>query len=185
MSTGGLWAPEHRALVVGLVLTITLVAAEALAIVTIMPDVEDDLGGLAYYGWVVSALIFSHPLPIPFAGSLVGEGGPAPPFLAGLVLFSLGLVAGGLAPSMPALVAARLLQGLGAGAIPAVAYASIGRRLPEALRPRMFAVLSTAWVVPGIFGPVVASFVADQVGWRWVFLGLLPLVAFSGALTMP
>ena len=188
MSTGGtkgLSDPEHRALVVGLVLTITLVAAEALAVVTIMPDVEDDLGGLAYYGWVFSAFMLANLVGIAFAGPLADERGPAPPFLAGLVLFSLGLVAGGLAPSMPALVAARLLQGLGAGAIPAVAYASIGRSLPERLRPRMFAVLSTAWVVPGVLGPVVASVVSDSVGWRWVFLGLLPLVVFAGALTMP
>lgn len=189
MSTGGtgpgLWAPEHRALVIGLVLTITLVAAEALAIVTIMPDVEDDLGGLAFYGWVFSAFMIASLVGIVLAGPLADERGPAPPFVAGLVLFSAGLVAGGLAPSMPALVGARVVQGLGAGAIPAVAYASIGRSLPDRHRPRMFAVLSTAWVVPGIFGPVVASFVSDAVGWRWVFLGLLPLVAFAGALTLP
>ena len=170
---------------VGLVLTITLVAAEALAIVTIMPDVKDDLGGLAFYGWVFSAFMLASLVGIAFAGPLADERGPAAPFVAGLVLFSAGLVAGGLAPSMPALVAARVVQGLGAGAIPAVAYASIGRTLPERLRPRMFAVLSTAWVVPGIVGPVVAKFVSDAVGWRWVFLGLLPLVAFAGTLTMP
>ena len=185
MSTGGLWAPEHRALVVGLVLTITLVASEALAVVTIMPDVEDDLGGLAFYGWVFSGFMVASLVGIAYAGPLADERGPAPPFLAGLVLFSVGLIAGGLAPTMPALVAARVVQGLGAGAIPAVAYAAIGRSLPERVRPRMFAVLSTAWVLPGIFGPAVASVVADTVGWRWVFLGLLPLVAVAAALTIP
>src|SRR5438132_598160 len=71
--------------------------------------------------------------------------GPAGPFLAGIVLFMAGLAAGGLAPSMLVLVLARGLQGLGAGAIPAVAYATIARAFPEALRPRLFAVLSTAW----------------------------------------
>src|SRR3712207_6308802 len=139
-----------------------------------MPDVEDDLGGLAFYGWVFSGFMLACLVGIAYAGPLADERGPAQPFLAGLALFSVGLVAGGLAPTMPALVGARVVQGLGAGAIPAVAYASIGRSLPEAARPRMFAVLSTAWVLPGIFGPAVASVVADTVGWRWVFLGLLP-----------
>ena len=92
------------------------------------------------------------------------------------LVFVLGLTIGGLAPSMLVLVLARGLQGLGAGAIPAVAYAAIGRSYPEALRPRVFAVLSTAWVVPGLIGPAVSALVAASVGWRWVFLGLLPLV---------
>ena len=50
---------------------------------------------------------------------------------------------------MRILVLARFIQGLGAGAIPPIAYVAIGRSLPEALRPRMFATLSTAWVLPG------------------------------------
>ena len=49
----------------------------------------------------------------------------------------------------------------------------------------MFAVLSTAWVVPGLVGPALSGFIADDLGWRWVFLGLLPLVAVAGALTLP
>jgi len=85
---------------------------------------------------------------------------------------------------MPVLVAARAIQGFGAGAIPAVAYVVIGRTYPDALRPRMFAILSTAWVVPGIAGPALAAFVADHIGWRSVFLGLLPLVLVAGSLAL-
>jgi len=48
----------------------------------------------------------------------------------------------------------------------------------------MFAVLSTAWVVPGLVGPAIAALVAAAVGWRWVFLGLLPLVAVAGLLVL-
>ena len=68
--------------------------------------------------------------------------------MAGVLVFVAGLTIGGLAPSMLVLVLARGLQGLGAGAVPAVAYAAIGRSY-QALQPRVFAVLSTAWVVPG------------------------------------
>ena len=64
--------------------------------------------------------------------------------------------------------------------MPAVAYASIGRGVHGPLRARMMAVLSTAWVVPGLAGPALSAEVAHLFGWRWVFLGLLPLVAIAG-----
>ena len=173
-----------RGLTVGLVLNVTFVAFEALAIATIMPLVTEDLGGIALYGWVFSAFLLADLVGIVIAGELADRFGPAVPFGAGLALFAVGLLIGGLAPSMPVLVGARAVQGFGAGAIPAVAYVVIGRTYPDALRPRMFAILSTAWVVPGIAGPALAAFIADHVGWRSVFLGLLPLVIVAGSLAL-
>jgi MFS family permease len=173
-----------RGLTVGLVLNVTFVAFEALAIATIMPLVAEDLGGLGLYGWVFSAFLLADLVGIVLAGELADRFGPAVPFGAGLALFAIGLLIGGLAPSMPVLVAARAVQGFGAGAIPAVAYVVIGRTYPDALRPRMFAILSTAWVVPGLAGPALAAFVADHIGWRSVFLGLLPLVIVAGSLAL-
>jgi MFS family permease len=119
------------------------------------------------------------------AGREADRRGPAIPFVAGLVLFGAGLAVAGLAPSMEVLVAGRVLQGLGAGAVPSVAYAAIGRSFPGPLQARMMAVLSTAWVVPGLAGPAVAAEVAHVFGWRWVFLGLLPVVAVAGAIAVP
>jgi MFS family permease len=181
----GLWAPPNRALTAGLVLAITFVAAEALAVVTVMPVVARELGGLWLYGWVFSAFMLGSIVGIVAAGREADRHGPAIPFLAGLVLFSAGLAVAGLAPSMQVLVAGRALQGIGAGAVPAVAYASIGRGLPGRLRARMMAVLSTAWVVPGLAGPALSAEVAHLFGWRWVFLGLLPLVAIAGLIAVP
>ncbi|HEV2921489.1 MAG TPA: MFS transporter [Actinomycetota bacterium] len=177
--------PARRGLTIGLVLTITLVAFEALAVITILPAIKDDLQGIRLYGWVTSAFQLGVLVGIVVAGGQADRRGPAPPFVAGVLVFVAGLTLGGLAPSMLVLVLARGLQGLGAGAIPAVAYAAIGRTYPESLRPRVFAVLSTAWVVPGLIGPAVSALVAERVGWRWVFLGLLPLVVASGALAWP
>jgi MFS family permease len=48
----------------------------------------------------------------------------------------------------------------------------------------MFATLSTAWVLPAVIGPVIAGTVGETIGWRFVFLGLLPLIALAGALTL-
>jgi MFS family permease len=182
---GGLMAPQRRALTVGLVLTITFVASEALAVVTVMPVVARDLGGLRLYGWVFSGFMLGSVIGIVAAGREADRRGPALPFVAGVVLFGSGLAVAGLAPSMGVLVAGRVLQGVGAGAVPSVAYAAIGRSLPGTLRARMMAVLSTAWVAPGLAGPVVSAEVARLFGWRWVFLGLLPIVAVAGTIAVP
>ena len=101
-----------------------------------------------------------------------------------MALFVAGLLVGGFAGSMPVLVAGRVLQGLGAGAIPAVAYVCIARGYPEACRPRMFALLSTAWVVPAVLGPGLAGWVGDAVGWRAVFWGLVPVVLVAATVVL-
>jgi MFS family permease len=166
------------------VLAVTFVAFEALAVATILPVVGRHLGDLRLYGWVFSAFLLASLIGIVLAGTLADRVPLRRPMLAGLALFALGLVVGGTAPDMPVLVAGRAVQGLGAGVVPAVAYVAISRCYPEACRPRMFAVLSTAWVVPGLIGPAVAALVAAAVGWRWVFLGLLPLVIAAGVLVV-
>lgn len=181
----GLFAPSRRALTLGLVLTITLVASEALAVITVMPDVAADLGGVRLYGWTFSAFMLGSLVGIVAAGRAADRAGPARPYVLGVALFGAGLVTAGLAPTMEVLVLGRVLQGLGAGAIPAIAYVAIGRSLPEQLRARMMAVLSTAWVLPGLVGPALSAQVADLFGWRWVFLGLLPIVAVTGTLALP
>ena len=78
------------------------------------------------------------------------------------------------------LVVGRFVQGLGAGVVPAIGYVAIGRAYTVEQRARMFAILSTAWVVPGVVGPALAERVSSCAGWRWVFLGLLPLVVVAG-----
>lgn len=181
----GVWAPSRRRLTAGLVLTITLVAFESLAISTVMPVVANDLGGIGLYGWVFSGFFLGNLVGIVTAGQAADARGTAFPFAAGLTLFSIGLLAGGLAPSMPVLVVARVLQGFGAGAIPAVAYTTVGRSYPAALRPRVFAVFSTAWVIPGLIGPGASGFIETALSWRYVFLALLPFVVLAAVIAIP
>src|SRR5512134_1545252 len=181
----GLWSARHRTLTVGLVLTITLVAFEALAVSTVMPIVAEELGGIELYGWVFTAFMLGSLIGIVVSGGLIDRRGLGAPFLAGIGLFAIGLIVGGLAPSMAVLVVARFLQGLGAGAIPPIAYVAIGRCLPERLRPQMFATLSTAWVIPGVIGPAIAGVVGETIGWRFVFLGLLPLIGVAALIAYP
>jgi MFS family permease len=178
------WGEELRPLTVGLVFTITLVAFETLAVITIMPVVSESLDGVALYGWATSAFFLGMVVGIIVVGGATDRVGPAPPFVAALGLFSAGLCLSASTPSMEVLVAGRALQGLGGGAIPAIAFTAVGRAYPESLRPRVFAIMSTAWVVPGLGGPAVAAVVADHVGWRWVFGGLVPVVVIAGSMTV-
>jgi MFS family permease len=176
----GVFAPGRRSLTAGLIGIVTLVATEALAVATVLPLVEEDLGRLDLYGWVFSGFFLGQLVGIVVAGRLADRVRPVVPFVAGVALFGAGLALGALAPTMPVLVAARVLQGLGAGALPACAYVAIGRAYPHELRPRMFALLSTAWVVPSLVGPALAGVVGQVAGWRWVFAGLLPVLGVIG-----
>ena len=152
---------------------------------TVLPAVVADLGGLHLYGWAFSAFLLTQLVGIVVSGLLADERGPALPFALGIVLFSAGLIVGGLAPSMPALIAGRALQGLGGGAISAIAYVAVGRGYAESVKPRMLALLSTAWVVPGLVGPGVSGLVAQSFGWRYVFLALAPLPVLAGLMALP
>lgn len=180
-----LWDPEHRLLLVGIVCLITLVAVEAMAISTVMPVVEADLGDLWLYGWVFSAFYLGNLVGVVVGGRAVDRVPPIGPMSIGIVVFLAGLVVGGGAPAMWVLVAGRLLQGVGAGVVPAVAYVCVGRGFPSELRPRVFAVMSTAWVVPSLVSPLLASEIADRFGWRWVFLGLIPVTVVVALLAVP
>src|SRR6202046_5888858 len=92
---GGLMAPQRRALTVGLVLTVTFVASEALAVVTVMPVVARDLGGLRLYGWVFSGFMLGSVIGIVAAGREGDRRGPGGPFVAGGVRVGGGVVPGG------------------------------------------------------------------------------------------
>lgn len=174
-SRPGLWDPQRRLLLVGIVCLITVVAIEAMAVSTVMPLVEDDLGDIWLYGWAFSAFYLGDLIGIVLGGRAADRVAPVVPLLIGLATFTIGLLVGGLAPTMGVLVLGRALQGVGAGVVPAVSYVCVGRGFPELLRPRVFAIMSTAWVLPSLISPLVASAVASTVGWRWVFLGLVPV----------
>ena len=131
---GGISAPARRLLTVGLVLAVTFVAFEALAIATILPVVSRHLGDLRLYGGGFSAFLLASLIGIVVAGTLADRVPLGRLMLAGLALFALGLVVGGTAPDMAVLVVGRAVQGLGAGVVPAVAYVAISRCYPEECR---------------------------------------------------
>lgn len=173
-------SPPFRSTTLGMVSLVALVAFEAMAIAAAMPTVARALDGLPMY-----ALAFGVTLATSVVGMVVGgqwsdRRGPAAPLWSGLACFVAGLLLAGFAVNMPMLLAGRLLQGLGAGAISVTLFVLAGRCYPQAMRPRLFAAFSAAWVVPSLLGPALSGWMVDTIGWRWVFLAV-PLAALPAA----
>ncbi|MDX2170641.1 MAG: MFS transporter [Deltaproteobacteria bacterium] len=184
-SHASVWDAAHWRLTTGLVLTVSMTAFEALAVATALPAVVRDLGGLHLYGWAFSGFMLANLLGISAAGGAADRRGVRLPFVAGSLLFIGGLLGAGAASTMLAVVLSRVAQGLGAGALSAIAYVVIARGYAPAARPHMMALLSSAWVMPGLVGPAIAGTIADHWHWRWVFLALAPLTAVAAALVVP
>lgn len=180
MTGGGTWAPERRLLTVALIGLVTAAAFEGMAVPTVLPAVARELGDLQLYGWAFSAFWLTNIIGITLAGADADRRGPARALALGTVLFAAGMLVSGLAPSMPVLVVGRAIQGFGSGALGSVVYAAIARAYPPSAAPRMIALVSSAWVVPGLVGPALAGLASDTVGWRWVFLAIVPAVLLMG-----
>ncbi len=170
---------------IGLALTITVIAFEALAVATVLPVTARELGGLSLYGWAFSAFMLANLVTVVVAAHEADRVGPALPFVVGLALFTAGLLVCGFAPSMIVLVCGRAVQGLGAGAIQSVAYVAIGRAFEDRRRAPVLAVMSTAWVVPGLVAPALGGAMAQHLGWRSVFLVIAALPPVAGLLAVP
>jgi len=180
-----IYAPAYRGLTAGVLATVLLVAFEALAVTTVMPVTARALGGLSLYAWAFSGFFAASLVGMVVAGELCDVLGPRLPFLAGVGGFVVGLVVAGLAPSMPVLVAGRVVQGLGAGALIVALYVIVANAYPADLRPQAFGVMATGWVVPSLVGPVLAGWVAEQWSWRLVFLAVPVLVVPSVGAMLP
>ena len=180
----GVFDSQHRTMTLGILLGVTLIAFEALAVVTVAPRISEALEGRALYGWIFSGFLLASLLGIVVGGQDADRHGARRPFAVGLLLFGAGLLLSGFAPNMLLLVAGRVVQGLGGGAVVTALYAAVTVAYTDALRPRVVALMSSAWVLPALIGPAVAGFLAEVFSWRVVFLGLVPLLALTAVLTL-
>ena len=183
-SYGALLRGGLAPLTIGLVMLILLDAFELVGAATAMPAALDDLGGIGFYGWAISAPLVASLMGAPYGGRAADRWGVRRPMVAALVLMAVGLIGASSATSMVMLAAVRFLVGLGIGAITTMLLVIVARRYPADLRPRMLTLVSAAFIVPGLIGPAVAAGLAQTVGWRWVFGGILPLLVLTATLIL-
>ncbi|WP_369134495.1 MFS transporter [Modestobacter sp. I12A-02662] len=175
----------HRRTTVGLLMLVTFIAFESMAVGTAMPTAVAELDGLAWYAWPFSAFLVASVVGMVVGGGVGDRRGVRVALPWGVGAFAAGLLIAGVAADMAVFVVGRAVQGLGAGVIVVLLYVMAGQAYAPALRPRLFGAISTAWVLPALVGPVVAGLLTTHASWRVVFLGLLPLIVLGLALVLP
>jgi len=158
----------------GLVLAMLLAAIEATIVATAMPDIAAELGGFSLYGWVFSAYLLTQAVTTPVFGKLADMFGRKPVFMGGVALFLLGSALCALAPTMGWLVAARLVQGFGAGAVLPIAVTLAGDLYTLEERGRVQGYMASVWGISSIVGPLAGGLIVEHLGWPWVFWLNLP-----------
>jgi MFS family permease len=180
-----IFAPALRPTSAGLLIVITLIAFEGMAVAAALPTAARAVHGLGAYGWTFTGFLVANIVAMAVAGQISDARGPRLPLVAGLVCFVCGLLLAGTATTMVQLVAGRVVQGLGSGLLITAVYVVAGEAYAEHLRPKLFAGMSSAWVLPSLIGPAAAGLLAQHASWRWVFLGIAPFVVIGGAMLVP
>ncbi|MFE9649769.1 MFS transporter [Streptomyces sp. NPDC006365] len=175
----------YRALSIGIVSVVLLIAFEATAVGTAMPVAARELDGVSLYAFAFSAYFTTSLFGMVLAGQWSDRRGPLASLTAGIAAFAAGLALSGTAGVMWLFILGRAVQGLGGGLVIVALYVVVGRAYPERLRPSIMAAFAASWVIPSVVGPLAAGSVTEQLGWRWVFIGIPVLVVFPLALALP
>ncbi|MCC0097956.1 MFS transporter [Streptomyces flavotricini] len=182
---GGILGSAYRALSMGVVSVVFLIAFEATAVGTAMPVAARELDGVGLYAFAFSAYFTTSLFGMVLSGQWADRKGPLWPLTVGIGSFAAGLLLAGTAGVMWVFVLGRAVQGFGGGLVIVALYVVVSRAYEERLRPAIMAAFAASWVVPSVVGPLVAGAVTEHLGWRWVFVGIPVLVVVPLAVALP
>lgn len=177
--TGSATGRPPSAVVASLMLCMSLVALDSTIVATAVPQIVGDLGGFSVFSWLFSGYLLAVTVTLPVYGKLADTFGRKPVLLFGIGLFLAGSLLCGLAWNMGALIAFRIVQGLGGGALQGTVQTLAADLYPLKDRPRIQARMSTVWAASSVAGPAVGGLLAAYAHWRWIFLLNLPLAALA------
>ncbi len=166
---------ERGPILIALMLTTGLVAIDSTILATAVPSIVADLGGFAQFPWLFSVYLLAQAASVPVYAKLSDTVGRKPIVLVGIGLFLLGSVLCGFAWSMPALIAFRALQGLGAGAVQPMAVTIAGDIYTVAERAKTQGYLASVWAISSVVGPTLGGVFSQFTTWRWIFFVNVPL----------
>ncbi|MGZ4573719.1 MAG: MDR family MFS transporter [Mycobacteriaceae bacterium] len=170
---------ERGPVLIALMLSTALVALDSTIIATAVPSMVRDLGGFSQFPWLFSLYLLAQAVSVPIYGKLADQFGRRPVLYFGIGLFLLGSVLCGFAWSMPALIAARAVQGLGAGAVQPMGITIAGDLYSVAERARVQGYLASVWGAAAVVGPTLGGVFSEYLSWRWIFFVNLPIGAVA------
>lgn len=168
----------------GIALTIFLSAVDQTIVATALPAIAASMGGMERTSWILVAYLVAATCAAPVFGQLGDAHGRKPLLYVALGVFAAGCLGCAVAPNLPVLVGARIVQGFGGGALLTMAQALIGEAIPPRERGQYQAWIAGSFAFASAFGPVVGGYVTQWLGWRAVFVILMPLVGLCAALAM-
>lgn len=148
---------------------IALASANQTIVSTALPTIVGEFGGYGELSWVVSSYLLSSAMVMPFAGKFSDLFGTAQVFRGSIAVFAVGSLVAGLSTSMTMLIGARLVQGIGGGAIMTVAFTLVGRLVPARERGRYQSKVASVLAATSLAGPLLGGFFVDHLTWRWAF----------------
>lgn len=174
---GGPLSRTYLEVTLAVLALVTIVAFESMAVSTAMPDVARELDAVRSYGFAFSVMLTAQLLGIVLAGVWSDRSGPLVGTVVGQALLGGGSALCGFATSFPVFLVGRALTGLGGGLLVVMLYVIAGRVYPEDVRPRLFTLVSAAWVLPSLLGAPISAWLTTHLSWRWVFwVVVLPVV---------
>ena len=153
----------------GLMLAMFLASLDQTIVATALSTMAQELRGWELMSWIVSAYLVASTVTTPIYGRLSDLYGRRPILLVAIALFVGASVLCALSQTMPQLIGARVLQGVGGGGLRSVAQAAIADVIPPRERGRYQGYLSTVMAVSNVLGPVLGGFFADYLSWHWIF----------------
>ncbi|MCW2641665.1 MAG: major facilitator transporter [Dactylosporangium sp.] len=162
-----------------IMLSTGLVALDSTIIATAVPSIVRDLGGFSQFPWLFSIYLLTQAVTVPVYGKFADSLGRKPVMFFGIALFLLGSVLCGVAWSMPALIIARAVQGIGAGAVQPMSMTMVGDLYTVEERARVQGYLASVWGIAAVLGPTLGGVFSEYLSWRWIFFVNLPLGAVA------
>jgi EmrB/QacA subfamily drug resistance transporter len=172
---------NNKLVITGVMLGLLFASLDQTIVSTALPTIVGDLGGLAFYSWVIAVYMLTESIGIPIFGKLSDLFDRKKIYLIGLGFFVVGSILCGLAQDIVFLIVARGIQGIGAGALMPLAFTMVADILPIEKRAKVQGLLGSTFMISSIIGPAIGGILTETFSWHWIFFINIPIAVLAAS----